>query len=165
MKVIDIVGDNYFGKWDKSRTACRGIIIDGNEILLSYETVTDQWMIPGGGLENDETERECCIREIAEETGKFVETSECMLEIDEYYEDWKWINKYFICKVTGSTEIKQTQREQEVGMVPKWLTIDEIKDIFSKHNTYAESDEMRRGMYLREYTALSELVQQDKSQL
>ena len=30
MKVIDIVGDNYFGKWDKSRTACRGIIIDGN---------------------------------------------------------------------------------------------------------------------------------------
>ncbi len=43
-------------------------------------------------------------------------------------------------------------------MVPKWLTIDEIKDIFSKHNTYAESDEMRRGMYLREYTALAELV-------
>lgn len=61
MKVIDIVGDNYFGKWDKSRTACRGIIIDGNEILLSYETVTNQWMIPGGGLENDETERECCM--------------------------------------------------------------------------------------------------------
>lgn len=161
MKVIEIVGDNYFGKWDKTRTACRGIIIDGNKILLSYETVTDQWMIPGGGLENGETERACCIREIAEETGCMVETSECMLEIDEYYEDWKWVNKYFICKVIGTTEIKQTQREQEVGMIPKWLTIDEIKDIFSKHNTYAESDEMRRGMYLREYTALTELVLQD----
>ena len=158
MKVIDIVGDNYFGKWDKSRTACRGIIIDGNKILLSYETVTGQWMIPGGGLENDETEKECCIREIAEETGRIVETSECMLEIDEYYEGQKWINQYFICKVIGATATKLTQREQEVGMVPKWLTIDESKDIFSKYGTYAGSDEMRRGMYLREYTALTELI-------
>lgn len=31
MKVIEIVGDKYFGKWDKTRTACRGIIIDGNK--------------------------------------------------------------------------------------------------------------------------------------
>ena len=28
--------------------------------------------------------------------------------------------------------------------------------VFSRHNDYAESDEMRRGMYLREYTALKE---------
>ena len=87
-----------------------------------------------------------------------VDISECMLEIDEYYENWKWVNKYFICKVTGTTEIKLTQREQEVGMIPKWLPVDEIKEIFSKHGTYAEIDEMRRGMYLREYTALTELI-------
>lgn len=43
-------------------------------------------------------------------------------------------------------------------MISKWLPIDEIKDIFSKHNTYTKSDEIRRGMYLREYTALTELV-------
>ena len=60
--------------------------------------------------------------------------------------------------VTETTEIKQTKREQEVGMVPKWLTIDKTKDIFSKHNTCSESEEMRRGLYLREYTALTELV-------
>lgn len=158
MKTIDIVGDNYFGKWDKTRTACRGIIIENSKILLSYETVTDQWMIPGGGLEENENDKECCIREIAEETGILVDVSECMLEIDEYYEDWKWINKYFICKITGTTETKLTQRERKVGMEARWLPIDEIKDIFSKHNSYAETDEMRRGMYLREYTALMELV-------
>ena len=43
-------------------------------------------------------------------------------------------------------------------MEARWLPIDKIKDIFSKHNSYAETDEMRRGMYLREYTALMELV-------
>ena len=158
LKVIDIVGENYLGKWDKTRTACRGIIIDDEKILLSYETTNGQWMIPGGGLEDNETDKECCIREIAEETGMIVDVSECMLEIDEYYENWKWVNKYFICKITGTTEIKLTQREQEVGMITKWLPVDEIKEIFSKHGTYAEIDEMRRGMYLREYTALTELI-------
>ena len=58
MKKIDIIGDNYFGKWDKERTACRGIVINKNDILLSYETLTDNWMIPGGGIENDEADVE-----------------------------------------------------------------------------------------------------------
>ncbi|MGI6725585.1 MAG: hypothetical protein ACOX62_05255 [Christensenellales bacterium] len=71
MKVLDIVGKNYFGKWDETRTSCRGIVMDGERILLSYETK---------------------------------------------------------------------------------------KDIFSKHNSYEGIDEMRRGMYLREYTALMELI-------
>ena len=158
MKIIDIVGENYFGKWEKTRTACRGIIIDKSDILLSYETMTNQWMIPGGGLEENESDEVCCIREIAEETGMIVEVSECMLEIDEYYEDWRWVNKYFVGKVVGHTEIKQTEREREVGMVHKWVPIDEIKEIFSKHQSYVDTDEMRSGMYLREYTALTELV-------
>ena len=158
MKIIDIVGANYFGKWNKTRTACRGIIIENSKILLSYEAVTDQWMIPGGGLEEGETEAECCIREIAEETGTLVDDSECLLEIDEYYEDWKWINKYFFCKVKGMTEPKLTERERNVGIEARWISVDEAKNIFSKHDSYTGTDEMRRGMYLREHTALTELV-------
>ena len=38
MKTIDIIGDNYFGKWDRTRTACRGIVIRDGRLLLSYET-------------------------------------------------------------------------------------------------------------------------------
>ena len=34
----------------------------------------------------------------------------------------------------------------------------EIKDIFSQYNLYQGIDDMRRGMYFREYTALSELI-------
>lgn len=159
MKQIYIVGENYFGSWDKTRTACRGIILDESRILLSYETKTGQWMIPGGGQEGNESEKACCIREIAEETGVVAEVSECLLEIDEYYEDWKWVNQYFIGKAIGQTEIKLTQREQETGMVPRWIPIAEAKEIFSKHQSYADTDEMRRGMYLREYTALTELLE------
>lgn len=85
-----------------------------------------------------------------------------MLEIDEYYGDWKWVNRYFSCKAIGTTEIKQTEREIQVGMEPRWLEISEIKNIFSQYDSYKGTDEMRSGMYLREYTALSELVNSDK---
>lgn len=158
MKTIDITGKNYTGKWTNTRTACRGLVIDGSKILLSYENVTDKYMIPGGGVEGDESYSECCIREIAEETGKVVTTSECLLEINEYYLDWKFTNKYFICKAVGDTETKRTPDETKVDMRPKWLSIDEIKSIFSEYADYADTDDTRSGMYLREYTALKELL-------
>ncbi|MDD6035458.1 MAG: hypothetical protein PUC30_04605 [Lachnospiraceae bacterium] len=47
-------------------------------------------------------------------------------------------------------------------MEPRWLPIEEITAIFSQHHSYAETDEMRRGMYLREYTALRELTEKSK---
>ena len=156
-KTIEIIGENYFGKWTKTRTACRAIVIRENKLLLSYETVTGQWMLPGGGLEDGEDERECCIRETAEETGYRICVSECVLEIDEYYEDFRWVNRYFFGRITGQTPACLTQREKEVGMEPRWLPLDEIIGVFSGHASYADTDEMRRGMYLREYTALRKL--------
>lgn len=65
MKTIDIIGENHVGHCCHTRTACRGILIEGERILLSYETKNDQWMIPGGGLEEGENEKECCARELA----------------------------------------------------------------------------------------------------
>jgi len=158
MKAIEIIGENYFGKWDRSRTACRGIVIEKGKILLSFETATGQWMIPGGGLENDESERDCCIREVSEETGIVVSPSDRALEIDEFYEDCKYVSSYYFCTMNGFSEQKLTDREKEVGMVPRWITVDEALAIFSTHASYAETDEMRRGMYLREYTALRALL-------
>ena len=156
-RIVDIVGDNYFGKWDKTRTACRGIILRDNRLLLSYETRTGQWMLPGGGLEPGEDERECCIREVAEETGYRIRPTECVLEIDEYYGDFKWVNRYFFGEITGQTAVRLTEREKEAGMEPRWLPLEEIIGVFAGHASWADTDEMRRGMYLREYTALSRL--------
>ena len=62
--------------------------------------------------------------------------------------------------VTGKTEPHLTDGEKEVGMEPRWIALDEMIAIFSNHAAYAETDEMRRGMYLREFTALKELILQ-----
>ena len=157
MKVIEIFGENNFGEWTKTRAACRAIIVKDGKLLLSYETKTDQWMIPGGGLEEGESETDCCVREGCEETGILVHPSECVLEIDEYYEDCKYIDRYFLCEIVGAGKRNLTPREAEVGMEPRWMPTEEIKSIFGQYQSYAATDEMRRGMYLREYTALCEL--------
>ena len=143
MKVIEIIGKNYFGSYRNVRVGCRAIIKKDDLILMSYGKKIDQYMIPGGGLEEGETEIECVKREIQEETGFIIDADECVLEIDEYYEDIK-----------GEGTIKLTTAEKEAGMEPKWINIQDILSIYSKHELYRDSDEMRRGMYLREYTAL-----------
>ena len=155
METINIYGDNRFAEHTKIREACRGIVINAGKILLSYEVKTEQWMIPGGGMEGDETPEECCVREAAEETGLLVKPKSCFLVINEFYEDWKFVSYYFVCEVAGHTDRNPTKREIQIGAVPEWLEIRQAADIFSHYPDYAESEEERRGIYLREHLALS----------
>lgn len=153
MEIINIYGDNRFEKVSKKRIACRGIIVLDDKILLTNEVNMDQWFIPGGGLEPNETLEECCIREMAEETGELVTIFESYLIINEYYEDWHFESYYFICGLLGKTKRKLTSREIEAGLEPRWISLAEAIDIFSKHQEFADN-EMKRGAYLREYNAL-----------
>lgn len=150
---IDIYGDNRFPEHSKVREACRGIVIRDGLILLTYEVNTDQWFIPGGGLEYSESIKQCCIRELAEETGYVVKPQNHFVTINEYYEEWRFISHYFTCEITGETQRLLTDREAEVGLEPRWIPLHEAVTIFSKHQDYAY-DEMKRGSYLREYNAL-----------
>ena len=154
----EIYGDNYSGSYNRIRAACRALIIENGMILLSYEKAGDLWMIPGGGLENGETYEECCIREAAEETGRVIEISECVLEIDEYYEKCKYETRYYFGTVTGKTNTKLTEEEIKAELIPQRLPLRDAFDDFSKHALYADTDETKRGLYLREYTALTEIV-------
>lgn len=153
IETINIYGDDRFAAHTRIREACRGIVVRDGMILLTYEVNTDQWFIPGGGLEGEETIQQCCIRELAEETGSVVDLLYHFATINEYYEEWLFISHYFICEITGETQRLLTQREEEVGLEPRWIELQEAVAIFSKHQEYAH-DEMKRGAYLREYKAL-----------
>ena len=150
---IDIYGDNRFPEHTKVRGACRGIVIHGGMILMTYEVNTDQWFITGGGLEGSESIQQCCLRELAEETGYVVHPQCHFVTINEYYEEWLFISHYFTCEIIGETQRLLTEREVEVGLEPRWIPLQEAVTIFSKHQDYAY-EEMKRGSYLREYTAL-----------
>lgn len=159
MKTIDIYGEKYFEQYVKIREACRGIVIRDDQILLTYEVNTDQWFIPGGGLENKETLEACVGRELAEETGCIVNPKYKYLTINEHYEDWLFISHYFVCEYVDDTERTLTEMEALNGLEPRWICISEAVDIFSKYQDYyADENKMKYGAYLREYKALLSYV-------
>ena len=160
MKTRSIFRKNYLGHYDNIRTACRAVVLRGGKLLMSYDAEKDRWMIPGGGIEEGEDPAQCCLREAAEETGTVLSLSECALQIDEYYEDWRYISYYYPAEVTGITARKLTETEKRIGLVPRWVDLYEIADILSRHADYEGTDEVRRGIYQREYLALCMLYPQ-----
>ena len=162
MKIIDIIGEDYSGPYVRTRIGCRCFIRRGGSLLMSYEALTDTWMIPGGGREAGENDADCCKREVAEETGTVVQTTDCLLEVDEYYGDVRYINRYFGGTVVGSTERRLTEEEKRAGMEPRWIKTEDIVRIFSRFGEYEGKDEMKRGMYQREHTALCEFLSLEK---
>ena len=158
MKEIEVLGANRFESYSKTRVGCRGIVIENGKMLVSREEITDWWLIPGGGLEPNETLAECCKREILEETGYIVEPTEEFLVMNEYYEEYRYVSHYFICKLVGQGEQHLTEMEQKRGLVPAWIEIPFFTEIVSKHQEYAPTNEEKRGSYLREYTAIREYL-------
>lgn len=65
---IEIVEKNYFGSYESTLYACRGVVIQDGKILLSYEIKKNLWMIPGGRKEDGENDFECVVRELSEDT-------------------------------------------------------------------------------------------------
>ena len=156
---IEIYGDNYFDYYSTTRVACRGIVLRGDDILLVHAVNGDVWMIPGGGQEEGESEEDCVARELSEETGCVVKPTECLLEIEEYYENERYVSKYYRCDIAGQSAIRLTEFETKAGLEAKWISIKEAIAIFSRHRNYAKEDEVKRGIYLREYLALRRIIQ------
>ncbi len=159
-KGIDIYGDNRFETYSKIRSGCRAVIVRDGKILLSHETETGWYMVPGGGMETGETPEMCCAREVEEETGVIVRPFRHFLTINEYYEEYRYIDYYFVCESVGQGTIRLTEAEKRRGLEPLWLPLNEAVEMFSRHQDYAAVSEEKRGVYLREYVALSEYLKQ-----
>ena len=160
MKAVDIFGANRLPEIKRSRTACRGLVVQNSKILICHEIEDKQFFSPGGGIENNESFEECCIREICEETGILVKPIKHLITVNEYYEDWKFITHYFICEKTGEGTVHLTKEEFSRGLVPEWIDIEFIRDLWSRHDEFEREE--TRGSYLREYTALCEYFEVTK---
>jgi len=155
MKTITQYAKIYSDPPEKIRNAGRALIVKEDKILLTYETNTDVYMSPGGGLEENETLEECCIREVCEESGYKIKVIEPFIKINEYSFETLYISNYFICEIIGNCEQHLTDIEVEHGAKPEWVKLDTALEVFGEYSSKRE-DVM--SLYLREYTVLNEYL-------
>ena len=66
---------------------CQGVILHDDYILLvkhlNHRTDHPYWWLPGGGLEPNETQEECIVREIREETHLSVRVEHLLFETED----------------------------------------------------------------------------------
>jgi ADP-ribose pyrophosphatase YjhB (NUDIX family) len=79
----------------KSRV--RAVIIKDGKILLIKRTKPDlvYWVVPGGGVENGETNEQALIRECIEELGVNIEVKDLILELISEKEETIGQKEYF----------------------------------------------------------------------
>lgn len=153
--VTEQISHTYTAPFSKKRISCRAIVIKDGKILLSHETkYGDCYMSPGGGIENGETSEQCVEREVLEETGYIVKAIKPLITINEYCYDTLYVNRYFICEITGEGERRLTENEIYKKMQPEWVDIDEATEIFGNYKTLPPDKE---SLYLREYTILEKI--------
>lgn len=64
------MGNDFYNNLPKKRMGAGMLLLnEKGEILLVKPSYREHWSIPGGGVEEGESPREACIREVREETG------------------------------------------------------------------------------------------------
>lgn len=136
------------------RKSARAIIVEDGKILLVKNDKYDIYMLPGGGMEGDESVEECCIREVLEETGYICKTIFSDLKIEEYHSGLCFLGQYFICEITGKGERNLTDYEKETGCSVEWMNFEQARTMFANYKKYSDYWE-KESTYLRDHTALS----------
>lgn len=117
-----------------TRRCSRAIVIRDNKILLLYTERYNDFSLPGGGIDDGETNEEGLIRELKEETGAHSVTDLCAIGIYEESRPWykddfdvqHIISYCYFCSIGENLEETQFEDyEINNGMKVVWVDIDE----------------------------------------
>jgi len=122
---------NAFRGYFENRIASGGLLLNENGELLFIRR-NDKWDIPKGHLFDNESIRECALREIEEETGLRAGKARLILKptYHIYERGVRWILKethWYVFEDTG--EGKASPQESEGITELRWFTREEIKHV------------------------------------
>lgn len=108
------------------RLGARGIIVrEDGKIAVFNKSNKNEYKLPGGGLEGEETPEEAFKREALEETGCEVEIIESLGTTEEHksLNNFKQISYVFVGKVLKDTkQLNVTEKEKDEGAKLIWET-------------------------------------------
>ena len=115
------------------RKRARAIIIRDDALVSMYREFDDRvfYVFPGGGMEDNETEEECVIREVYEEFGITAKPNKKVY----VYENEKSIEYFYLCDWisgefgTGQGEEFDINSNKEGVYIPKLIKIDNIPNL------------------------------------
>src|ERR1041384_6390167 len=115
------------------RTAVRGVILRGRDLLMIFSSKVGDYKLPGGGVAAAETHAQALRREVQEECGtSVVQIGPEIGAVIEYnvaqendYDVFKMTSHYYHCEVTGAFGMqKLDEYEQALGFEPVWISIE-----------------------------------------
>lgn len=122
------------------RNAARGIVLrDDGKIAVFNKSFKNEYKLPGGGIENNESPEEAFKREVLEETGCYVEIIKKLGITEEYKTRDNYMQKsyVYIGKVVKDTnKLNVTEKEKDEGAKLIWeepnRALELIKNCYEK---------------------------------
>ena len=146
------------GNIPDGRNACRAIIVHGQKILFTVLQQRQQYLTPGGGIDNHETYRECIEREFREELGIVVGARKPITLISEYYDDVLRFRNLYVQSdlIHEHAENRQTLEEQDLQLQGLWVEIDHLLPLLTSLQPHQALFE-RQPEFIRQAIACSPL--------
>jgi 8-oxo-dGTP pyrophosphatase MutT (NUDIX family) len=146
------------------RTAVKGVILRGRNLLMIYSSNVGDYKFPGGGVDVGESHAQALRREVQEECGMSLAhvgdeigaVVEYNFPLEQDYDVFKMTSHYYRCEVKdGFSAQKLNDYEQRLGFKPVWIDID---DAIRANKSLLHSDR-RPGWLPREIFVLGYLKQ------
>lgn len=146
-----------------TRKASRAIVLNGENILLLYTERYHDYSLPGGGIDDGESNIDGLVRELKEETGARNVKNISEFGLYEEFRPWykadfdivHMLSYCYTCTIDKELDDPQFElHELDNGMKPMWINIHQA----IKHNeeTIATSD--KKGMSIERETYLLKLI-------
>jgi 8-oxo-dGTP pyrophosphatase MutT (NUDIX family) len=143
------------------RTAVRGVILRGKNLLMIYSSNVGDYKFPGGGVGEGETHTQALIREIQEECGMSVlhigseigTVIEYDIPLENDYDVFKMTSHYYQCEIQdGFGAQKLDGYEQDLGFKPVWI---DVEDAIRLNKDLLPTDKsprwLKREIFILEY--------------
>ncbi len=112
----------------------RGIIFKDQKIALIHYRTLNHYVLPGGGIEVDESETDALKREVLEEIGYHIKNIIPTVIVKEHFEDSIWQHHYFVASTLGEAQaLELTSEEMALKPTIMWKDPLEVLSLLSTH--------------------------------